>query len=266
MSRADFRIRADVEVGPDGSAQVFLRPLEGCYSRAPTLQAAMEKAPAKVKEYLGWLSEHGEEIPSSWWEAKLEACEIVQGDWPVDLGDSVALFDCDRDPIGEAEIKPNLRWMEYCWSDLVETFRSVPDGAWEWKPRGQGRTPRRIAQHVALVMVWYISKLRERGKDPPFRWPPGVSMWRAARAVERGDLSVDRLQELREACVHRLSHLRPLEMEGRVAYHTPGGWTKRTAPEGWTARKIFRRFLWHERLHLRTLRRILRSYEEGGAV
>ncbi|MFQ5837301.1 MAG: DinB family protein [Thermoplasmata archaeon] len=259
------RILQDIEVGPDGSTQIFLRPLEGCYSRAPTLQEALQKAPSKVRGYLTWLQEHGEDVSRDWWDAPIEECEVVRGDWPVNLGDSVALFECDRGPMAEEEIQRNLRWMTYSWKDFLELLGHVPEDAWDWKPPGQRRSIRRIVHHVALVMVWYVMKLRRKGVDPPFHWPRGLSMWRAAREVEKGDLSPNRLTELREACAHRLRNLRPQEMEGRVTYHRPGGWTKRTEPEAWTARKVFRRFLWHERLHMRTMVKMLAAYGKGHA-
>jgi hypothetical protein len=105
-----------------------------------------------------------------------------------------------------------------------------------------------------------MNKPRQKGADPPFRWPRGLSMWRAAKEVENEGTTPERLTELREACVYRLRHLRPEERRGRVTYHTPGGWTGRTEPEGWTARKVFRRFLWHERLHMKTIEKILAAH------
>ncbi len=249
----------DAEIGPDGSAQVFVRPLEGCYSRAPTLDEAMGKAQRKVRSYLEWLAAHGERVPREWRDATLRPCETIQGDWPVNLGDSVALFTCDQGPMMDEEIARNLRWMQYSWQDFLDVRKTIPRGAWGFQPSGARRAPRRIVLHTALVMVWYIMKLR-KPTDPPFHWPRGMSMWRDVRAVERDDLSEARLNSLREACVYRLANLRPLEKAGRVTRYPPGGWTARTEPESWTSRKVFRRFLWHERLHLRTIEKLVDAY------
>lgn len=136
----------------------------------------------------------------------------------------------------------------------------VPEGAWDWKPLEQLRSIRRIVLHIALVMVWYVMKPREYRKDPAFRWHRGRSMWKAAHAIERGDLSRERLVELQEACVYRLRNLRPEEKSGRVTYHRLGEWTGRAEPEAWTARKVFRRFLWHEKLHMHTIEKLLAAY------
>jgi predicted RNase H-like HicB family nuclease len=255
-----MRFLADAEIGPDGSAQVFIRPLEGCYSRAPSLDEALGKAAGKIRAYLDWLADDGERVPREWRDGTLVPCETIHGDWPVNLGDGVALFNCDRGPLTDEEIARDLRWLAFSWRDFLDVRRGIPRGAWDFKPAGALRSPRRIVMHTALVMVWYVMKLRVPGEDPPFRWPQGMSMWRDAREVERGDLSARRLTSLREACVYRLAHLRPAEKAGRVTMHRPGGWTGRTEPEGWTARKVFRRFLWHEQLHMHTIRKLLDAY------
>lgn len=257
-----MRILADAEIGPDGSAQVFLRPLDGCYSRAPTLDEAMAKAPEKVRVYCDWLAAHGDEVPPAWRDATVRPCETIRGDWPVSLGDSIALFECDRGPMTDGEIERDVRWMAYSCDDLLDLHRATPRDAWSFRPADARRDPRAIVVHIALVMVWYVMKLRLPG-DPPFRWPKGMSMWRDVRAVERGDLSVARLTSLRDACVYRLANLGPAEKAGRVTAHRPGGWTGRTAPEEWTARKVFRRSLWHERLHARTFEKVLSAYRTG---
>ncbi len=255
-----MRFLADAELGPDGSAQVFIRPLEGCYSRAPTLDDAMKKAPGKVQAHLDWLATHGQQVPSEWRDAPVQLCETIRGDWPVDLGDSVALFACDQGPMAETEIMGDLQCLAFSWQDFLELVSTVPRGAWEFRPADARRSPRRIVAHIALVMVWYIMKLREPA-DPSFHWPRGMSMWRDVRAVEQGDLSEARLTSLREACAYRLGHLRPAERAGRVTHYPPGEWTVRTEPEDWTARKVFRRFLWHERLHMRTIRTLVDAYQ-----
>ena len=192
-------------------------------------------------------------------EGAVRLCETINGDWPVNLGDSVALFACDRGPMTDEEIARDLQWMAFSWRDFLDLRREVPRGAWGFQPPGALRSPRRIVVHTALVMVWYVMKLRAPA-DPSFHSPRGMSMWRDVRAVERGDLSEARLTSLREACTYRLGHLRPAERAGRVTHHRPGGWTGRTEPEDWTARKIFRRFLWHERLHMRTMEKLAGAY------
>ncbi|HVH15243.1 MAG TPA: hypothetical protein VNA15_05935 [Candidatus Angelobacter sp.] len=84
-----------MEQGPDGSTQIFVQPLLGCYSRAPTRTAALQKIPSKIQEYNAWLEWHGEDTEGSS-RTSFRLQEEVKADWPVDLGDSVALFECDR--------------------------------------------------------------------------------------------------------------------------------------------------------------------------
>jgi hypothetical protein len=150
---AHLSIREDAEVGTDGSAQIFLRPLEGCYSRAPTLHQARLKAPAKVHGFLDWLRTRGETVPGELWKAPIGECEVIHGDWPVDMGDSVALFDCDKEPMTKDEVEGHLRWMSHSWDDFLGLLERVPHDAWDWKLPGQLRTIRQIVVHIALVTV-----------------------------------------------------------------------------------------------------------------
>lgn len=244
-----------MEQGPDGSSQIFIQTLLGCYSRAPTLTEGLEKAPSKIREYASWLRSHGEEIQPE--PVSLKLCETVKGDWPVDLGDSVALFNCDRPRLSDKEVDTYMRWMTYSWQDFQEIIRQVPKKALDWKPTPDTyRSIRRIIIHIALVQVWYLMKLRKKN-DPPFRYPRGLSLWNYAKKIDqRNDISPETLNGLRNAVVFRLRNLSEIERQ-QVTYHKPGGWTKRTTPEAWTARKVFRRFLWHEQLHMRTIRKLV---------
>lgn len=110
---SEARIRANIKIGPDGSAQVFLPPLEGCYSRALAPWETLQKAPSKVRTHLAWLQKHGEDRRGVWWNAPIEQHELIRGNWPVRHGDSVALFACDKGPLTDDKIERNLRWMSY---------------------------------------------------------------------------------------------------------------------------------------------------------
>ena len=253
-----MELKEDVEQGPDGSAQIFIQPLLGCYSRAPSLRAAQRKARLKVLEYADWLGSYGEDVKVK--PIMLRLCEVVKGDWPVNLGDSVALFKCDKGLLTREDVDRYLRWMRYSWEDFQRLVKNVPREALDWKPSPDTiRSIRRIIVHIALVQVWYLMKLRREG-DSSFRYPKGLSLWTYAKRVDRkGDISLATLNGLRNAVCHRLSNLGDHELV-RVTYHRPGGWTGRTALESWTTRKVFRRFLWHERLHMNTMRKLLEVF------
>ena len=233
------------EVGADGSTQIFVRELPGCYSRARTLDEAVAKAPGKIREFLDWLKAHGEPVEGTQYEIQVEAAEVVRGDWPVKLGDSQALFNADLSPLSRAEVERAMRYMRYAREDLMSLYQTAPGGALEWKPNES--TPRhikRIAEHIAEVDIFYLERLRDmKFKD----WPSSF---------------LELMEELR---VLRLSNLKDDEMQCQTSYHPPGDWTGTSAPEGWTTRKVLRRFIWHERLHTATIRKLLSQFNESEA-
>ena len=93
------------EIGPDGSTQIFIRELPGCYSRSPSFDKAVAKAPLKIKEFLDWLKGHGDDIGGSDYDVETEVSEVVRGNWPVNLGDSQALFKADLRPLEREEVE-----------------------------------------------------------------------------------------------------------------------------------------------------------------
>jgi len=228
------------EVGSDGSAQIFVQELPGCYSRAPTLDEATAKAPRKIREFLDWLRRHGEPIDEADFEVEVELSERIDGDWPINLGDSQALFRADLRPLDKEEVERCIRYMRYAREDVINLYLSAPTDAQEWKP--DQTTPRhikRIAEHIAEVDLFYIERLRGRR----FRdWP------------------LTFLEVSNELANMRLSNLTNDEMSCAVSYHPPGGWTGTTEAEGWTTRKALRRFIWHDRLHTATIEKLIRLF------
>ena len=230
-----------LEIGPDGSTQVFVEELPGCYSRSPTKEEALAKASLKIKEYLDWLGEHGEDVSPDAYEIETVVSEGVTGDWPVEEGDSQALFRFDLESVTHEEIERYLTLMRYLRHDLLELVSTIPEEAMEWRPDEE--TPRhmkRILEHIAEVEYFYMTRLRRREY---VEWP--LSFMELTR-------------ELTELRLRNLSE----EERHEVSYHRPGEWTGRTEPEGWTARKVFRRFQWHERLHMRTIEKLLAKLRE----
>ncbi|MDP2952136.1 MAG: hypothetical protein Q8O76_02315, partial [Chloroflexota bacterium] len=74
--------------------------------------------------------------------------------------------------------------------------------------------------------------------------------WFALRLTDWPRDPFERLETIRQMAVGRLGNLAPEEL-GRVTIH---------AGEEWTARKVFRRFLEHEREHLGHIEEILEGY------
>lgn len=237
-----MKYRLLCEIGPDGSTQILVQDLPGCYSRAPTFDEAVRKVPNKIREFLDWLRIHGESIEETQYDVETEISETIRGCWPVNLGDSQALFNADLKPLNQEEVDRYLNYMSYAREDLIDLYLRVPKDALEWKP--DDSTPRnikRIAEHVGEVDLFYIERLRGRRHE---EWPLNF---------------LETTEEIRKL---RMLALSKDERNCSVSYHQPGGWTGTTSPEGWTARKVLRRFIWHERLHTATMKRLLNLFAQ----
>lgn len=216
--------------------------MPGCYSRAPTFDEATSKVPMKIREFLDWLRKHGEQVSDDHYEVSTEVSEVITGKWPVNLGDSQALFKSDLRPLDEEEVRRCIRYVKYAREDLIQLYLNAPEDALEWKP--DESTPRhikRIAEHVAEVDLFYLERLGPRRFK---KWP------------------LNFLETSNELAIMRLSNLSDDEVNCSVSHHPPGGWTGTAEPEGWTARKVLRRFVWHERLHSATVSKLLEMFHK----
>ncbi len=230
------------ETGPDGSTQIFVRELPGCYSRAPTFDDAVAKAPLKIREFLEWLQKHGERVTEDARSIETEVAEVVKGNWPVNMGDSQALFEADLTPLHREEVDRCVRFMKYAREDFMNLYSDQPKESLEWKPdTATPRNIKRIAEHVADCSLFYLERVKPRRSS---EWP------------------LTFLEVADELSTMRLLNLTDEEMSCKVSYHEPGEWTGMHEPEGWTARKVLRRFIWHERLHTATIRKLARQYNE----
>jgi predicted RNase H-like HicB family nuclease len=111
--------------------------------------------------------------------------------------------------------------------DTIQKIGSLPVEDQEWKPRGRTYSLRERVMEVADDEWWFALRLIDWPQDP-----------------------FERLKTIRQMAVERLGNLTPQEL-GRVTIHYG---------EEWTARKVFRRFLEHEREHLSHIEGVLEGY------
>ncbi len=157
----------------------------------------------------------------------------------VSDGDSEILLDHDQHPLAEDELKGFIRLMNYAREDTIATLRGVSDGMLDWKPDPTSkRSIREIVAHLTYVEFWYLAKLWDESS-------------------KEGLLEL--LAEIRKVVVERLNKLTPIERKTETIYYYPAP----KPPEQWTARKIFRRYLWHERLHSKTITKLIDLYRSS---
>ena len=218
-----------VEVEEDGSAMAHVPSLPGCISTGLNEELALSRLPQAITEYLQWLKVHGERVPD-----QVDPIELELGGVGSDVrtghpGDTDTFFPPDRTPMTEQEVAAMLRLLNYSRQDLIQTVSGLPNEVMNWKP-GSGESGEvwdidDILEHIASSEQFYISRLSTN--------------------------VMTMLQETRAAAVERLAALDESE-RSRVVEH---------AGDLWTARKIFRRMLEHEREHIRHIEQILARFK-----
>jgi predicted RNase H-like HicB family nuclease/uncharacterized damage-inducible protein DinB len=136
-------------------------------------------------------------------------------------------FPSDYNPIMPNEAEQLVQWLEVSRDELLETVSKLPKAALDWKPNPKVMSMREILNHVSDSDLWYVQKLHE--------WP--------AETFER----LNATRELVEQSLRNLTD----EERNRVTIHYG---------EEWTARKVVRRALEHEREHLQQIRELAERY------
>jgi uncharacterized damage-inducible protein DinB len=134
-----------------------------------------------------------------------------------------------------------LRLLAHSRADLLALVQPLPDEFLDWQPDPGAHSLRRVLRHVGNAEEWYVSRL-----VPPETLPPE---WEHDK-----DLAPFEFLEMERRTA--IARLRQLTEEERSGVFCPSAWT-RHPEEAWTARKVLRRFLEHEREHTGQAREIL---------
>ncbi len=142
-------------------------------------------------------------------------------------------FPSDYNPIMPNETEQLVQWLEVSRDELLEEVARLPTAALDWKPNPSLMSIREILNHVANSDWWYVQRLHD--------WPADT-FERLAATLELVQVSLRNLSDAER---------------DRVTVHYG---------EEWTARKIARRALEHEREHLQQIRELAERYrhEEMG--
>lgn len=202
---------------------------------APTRAAVVARAPGKLREYVTWSSANG--IPAA--AATLPPVDVVTVVEHV-AGDEIA-FAHDRLPAASAEIRRCLALLRATRNDLLRAVDGLPDELLDFDPRyrrfapwARWRTIREVMTHIAATEVGYYLPLI--GYAGPAHDPLAAEPWR--ELLERGRAETVAFLETLVGSDDRL----------RL---TDG------ADETWSVRKVLRRLVWHERLHAKSIGRIV---------
>ena len=110
-----------------GGVAAYAGELPGCAVFAGTADEAVGAIPGRVAEFIAWLNQHGESLPSfaggNWYEVERVAAERQEA------GVRRARFSLDDLPPSEDEFTRYLRWLELAREELAEALDRADSGA-----------------------------------------------------------------------------------------------------------------------------------------
>lgn len=215
--------------------------LPGCCVGARSREEVLCALPQAVREYRAWLHRHDEGPREQDTEVSFDVVEEVVGTGPFDPGDAAALFSVERSPVTSDDIEDCLRLMSYSRSDLLKMVEDLPDRVLDWRESQTTFSLRVLIRHIGNAEQFYISRLFEPDQLP--------REWAADRTLPIFEF----LELERRGC---LDCLRRLDDRQRSEVFRPVHFTDHPEEE-WTASKVLRRFVEHEREHTGQARAIL---------
>ncbi|BAS26762.1 DinB family protein [Limnochorda pilosa] len=205
---------------------------------APSRTEVLKRVPVKYGEYRLWLEQCG--AGTSVEEAG--AVEVVE----EIIGDEVAFQD-DLAPATAEEVSRCIHLLQCTRRGLLEAVAPLSDDVLDWDPPYRRFAPfawwksvRQVVEHVALTEVGYYL--------PSVGWRPAFHPQALREMAWQDQLRVSRQETLRF-----LEELSSSSDRARV----------RETDEVWSVRKVLRRLVWHERLHWKSIRRIVREYDRS---
>lgn len=235
-----------VETDEAGRVMAHVPSLPGCIVRGDVLDRVSESVPAVIREYTAWLEGHGVAVPPENEPVEVETTECVEGVGPFNPGDVAALFPPDEASLTPEGVQRYLHLMAFSRADLLVLVSDLPDALLDWQADADSLSLRRLLRHVGNAEEWYVSRIVNPDTLP--------QEWK-----HDGDMPILEFLEMeRRTAVERLRELTEAE---RTEVVRCARWTEHPE-EPWTARKVLRRFLEHEREHTAQARQILLNWWE----
>ncbi len=212
-------------------AYVFDHP--GCFSSATTQEEAIAHAPARIAEYFEWLSSYDCARPARSEPITVEVTEVFHSFTSTSDPDYIvnALFEDDRRLLTREEVEEGRSILSYSRHDLSALVQQIPTAKLTQPIPGEKRESiAGILDHIAWAEWWYFERLN--------------------LAFPRNEMRGDPLTKLEKARAQTRARLSELVGNTQVVERVG---------EEWSARKVLRRTLWHERDHTQHIAKLIRE-------
>jgi len=207
--------------------------LPACYSSAATAEEALARAPQRVAGYFSWLKVHDARLPEVHEPLEVDLVETFHSFPSGKDAEYIvnAFFADDRRPLGYWDVELALRLLEWTRRDLMEVIGSLPREIYTRPIEGERQdTLEGIVNHNAAAENWYLSHL--------------------GCGLELRQLAASPLEKIALVRTHTRQKLADWIGDGRVTQNYD---------EHWSARKVLRRTLWHERDHTQQIQHYLEA-------
>jgi predicted RNase H-like HicB family nuclease len=207
--------------------------LPGCFSSATNPETALAQAKEIISQHLFWLSSHDPVFSAFTTVVEVEIVEQFHSyESTLEPGYLVnAFFEDDRKPLSFWEVGTALRLMSWSRVDLLDLVHSPKDYQLSQQISGEKfYSVMGVLQHIANAENWYFDRL--------------------GLGIDHESLPEEIFERLRAVRKNAKDQLVRLVGDSRV---------ESESCEAWSARKVVRRMLWHERDHTFHIRKMLMS-------
>ena len=210
---------------------IYTKEYIGAYVRGENREAALAKMPAEIASYCSWL-----DIPAPG-EIKFFLSQEKVSDLNIKDADSDVILDSEKVILSIDEYSRLKDLVLKSAEDFLRLYNSIPDKDTSCLPQRQTfygdvpRTAREMYEHTKNVNAYYFGEI-------------GIE------ADNDGDILSCRKRGF------ALLEQQPDYLENTVFDGSYG--------ESWSLRKVFRRFVWHDRIHAKAMYRMAcRSFPEA---
>ncbi len=203
--------------------------LPGCFASGQAQEDAIGTAPASIVAYFDWLAKYGHTMSGGGDTIETEIVSVFhsfisEGDYIVN-----AFFDDDRRPLTENDVEQALRLLDCTRQDLLAVLQDrTSDSLTQPIPGEVQGSIHGILRHIALAERWYFGNI----------------------GLDQGAIAENPLIALDQVRERTRTWLPSLVGDSRILE-----WSR----ELWSARKVLRRTLWHERDHAQHIKVLLKT-------
>jgi len=238
-----------IENGTNGKWYGRIIDLLGSITKANSREELVLNLENEKHEYILWLKGYNEDLSVYLHDKLIIKEEISNISQLGESGGTVALFEYDKRVVSSERLKYFFKLMEYSRKTLLELIKDIQPEKMAEQVSQNNRTIIQVLHHICNTEEWYKSRL---GEEADFLYEKHLGI-----SVDYLDQKpiIERLEYVRKGCLNVLNDL--IVQKGAKIF-TREAYTN-YPEEPWTAHKVLRRFIEHEREHYYSIRTMKQS-------